>query len=783
MSNNQNIVTDTRHNDYVGGDASMGRIPGSEQATTGHHFVSVFPKEGQQKRHADGVNRPDEHLPPPTGRNVPPSGVDQRFVPADQGSITERLTMVQHHEPAPGPQFQQTAQQPLSPAPDSRTVIDKDPWATPTTAADTLTGATSKDVHGGIGKPASGMSSAEMHHDGQHRRKRQGLGKDQYGNADEMWAQDSIDRKLVGTLAHARTLRNSLVCINQLPPEVLATIFAAITEHPSPFVQASGPVAVPADWPAILGVCRYWRTLALSTPRLWTRIVITSVLDDDPSSLPRRALMLSRAAPLSVYIHSPRILRDTAVYGEIVKQMHRMQELHISDVQSPEDIGDFAAQSAPMLNTFVVHSSSSKERHFEHPLAQVPGTWPAGTSNHVHHRDELPALFTSETPRLVHLGLEKFKIALHDLGAFSHLRSLCLRPHAYTLPRDLTLLLNLLDVNAETLEDLAIADVTLTTLPPPNPHHTPAMTDSPNTAQAQPLRRVSLPRLRRLVFSKNDASFVSLVLAHVALPAHTSMRIAKCRASGPLGARKHALLPQDISHLENVAGVRVLGLQLIGATERYICAVTPPPRSDASSFSIDSHISDTSENGGSALWINESIYGDEWLVDHLCPSLPLAEIQELWLTGFDNRPLQEWQATFGAMRALEKLVFTDCSWSLEDWLSALDSLTDNESGHDATFICPALRELHVRGPLARSVGNLSSFVRTRAMYGIPLQRVHVMVAADETKKVVDVYTARADELRAHVKEVVVEVVETFPKMRLPAVCTEKIHQRAYWPNW
>ena len=47
MSNNantDNIVTNMRHNDYVGGDASMGRIPGAEQAATGHQYVSVFPK-------------------------------------------------------------------------------------------------------------------------------------------------------------------------------------------------------------------------------------------------------------------------------------------------------------------------------------------------------------------------------------------------------------------------------------------------------------------------------------------------------------------------------------------------------------------------------------------------------------------------------------------------------------------------------------------------------------------------------------------------------------------
>ena len=37
-------ITDQRHNDYVGSDANKGRIPGAEKATTGHHFVEVFPK-------------------------------------------------------------------------------------------------------------------------------------------------------------------------------------------------------------------------------------------------------------------------------------------------------------------------------------------------------------------------------------------------------------------------------------------------------------------------------------------------------------------------------------------------------------------------------------------------------------------------------------------------------------------------------------------------------------------------------------------------------------------
>ena len=43
MSNSAGI-TDQRHNDYVGSDANVNRIPGAEKATTGHHYIEVFPK-------------------------------------------------------------------------------------------------------------------------------------------------------------------------------------------------------------------------------------------------------------------------------------------------------------------------------------------------------------------------------------------------------------------------------------------------------------------------------------------------------------------------------------------------------------------------------------------------------------------------------------------------------------------------------------------------------------------------------------------------------------------
>ncbi|KAI9065625.1 hypothetical protein FKP32DRAFT_1567596 [Trametes sanguinea] len=180
---NESPVTFGRHNDFVGTDASRHRIPGADKATSGHHFVAIDVPHDQHQR-------AQEHMPPPTGRDAPPSSIEpgtrtshtKGFVTGLESDILNARAAAGR---APSPTRPiDTNTTPLPPAPDSRTVIDKDPYATPTSAADTLTGATSRDVHDGLGHPGSGMSSAEMHHDGSAHRKRQMRGTEQFGSGE-----------------------------------------------------------------------------------------------------------------------------------------------------------------------------------------------------------------------------------------------------------------------------------------------------------------------------------------------------------------------------------------------------------------------------------------------------------------------------------------------------------------------------------------------------------------------------------------------------------------------
>ena len=90
----------------------------------------------------------------------------------------------------------QSQPQPQQAAPDSRTVIDRHPFATPASVADTLTGTTSQDVYNGMGKPWGGQTSAELHHDGHSHRKRGLQGTDQFGTGDDLRRGDNANPRV-----------------------------------------------------------------------------------------------------------------------------------------------------------------------------------------------------------------------------------------------------------------------------------------------------------------------------------------------------------------------------------------------------------------------------------------------------------------------------------------------------------------------------------------------------------------------------------------------------------
>ncbi|KAH9857599.1 hypothetical protein C2E23DRAFT_282619 [Lenzites betulinus] len=72
-------------------------------------------------------------------------------------------------------------------------------------------------------------------------------------------------KAITSAICDLRTLRNSKVSVNRLPPELLLDIFSLLIGTTIP---PSSVNVIP-----ITGVCRAWRTLALDAPDLWSSII------------------------------------------------------------------------------------------------------------------------------------------------------------------------------------------------------------------------------------------------------------------------------------------------------------------------------------------------------------------------------------------------------------------------------------------------------------------------------------------------------------------------------
>ena len=113
-------------------------------------------------------------------------------------------------------------------------------------------------------------------------------------------------------LSSLRTLRNSLVPVNQIPPEIITSIISyrvAPTPDLGQYQLLSSPVAV----------CRYWRNAISSFPSLWT-----TVSDVYCPQLRRIVFERSKAAPLHVSCLRPtdEFMEDVGAHTSRIKTLH-----------------------------------------------------------------------------------------------------------------------------------------------------------------------------------------------------------------------------------------------------------------------------------------------------------------------------------------------------------------------------------------------------------------------------------------------------------------------------
>lgn len=152
--------------------------------------------------------------------------------------------------------------------------------------------------------------------------------------------------------------------IQSFPTEILGEIFTFSWEYaPGGFVENSLLIDKYTPSPWILShVCRRWRAILLSMPRLWSHVGITATLESDLWLLPAQLRLAGPEIPLTIHLGLKRPLGYTTgwdVYFStamtvIAPYLHRCRALSIADldeceIATLENSGQFAFQQLEIL--------------------------------------------------------------------------------------------------------------------------------------------------------------------------------------------------------------------------------------------------------------------------------------------------------------------------------------------------------------------------------------------------------------------------------------------------
>ncbi|KIK66200.1 hypothetical protein GYMLUDRAFT_38014 [Collybiopsis luxurians FD-317 M1] len=221
----------------------------------------------------------------------------------------------------------------------------------------------------------------------------------------------------------SQTYRKAIRAIRRLPPEILQKIFLCCVDDPDPddfrlTSEVNSLDARNAPW-SLAHVCKLWRSIALSSPQLWSFLTIDlSIfqhdtfsrqlkLESQASFLPSRYLALSRGRPLNVTVvskvpsdpllllicsHSfrwrnvafslpPAGLQVLSTVQECVPLLEHLH-IHIPSSQFPGWEGETltAFKHAPKLTSVIAENISDINKKLLLPWEQIE-TWDNGSRN------------------------------------------------------------------------------------------------------------------------------------------------------------------------------------------------------------------------------------------------------------------------------------------------------------------------------------------------------------------------------------------------------------------
>ncbi|OCH88809.1 hypothetical protein OBBRIDRAFT_794899 [Obba rivulosa] len=180
-------------------------------------------------------------------------------------------------------------------------------------------------------------------------------------------------------MLRARTRRNTFAPISRLHEELLAEIFLHFQRwntfslaEPARIQEYTPPIKYPYRWLSITHVCRHWRTVAHSCPRLWTRLIFSR------RGLMALAVSCSGRMPLHFNADLLRIsMEGMGGVKVVLREIDRIEHLDLTaSWHHIVHVHDCLARPAPLLRTLRLFEpmggmGSAGGRGFTSPLFQA----------------------------------------------------------------------------------------------------------------------------------------------------------------------------------------------------------------------------------------------------------------------------------------------------------------------------------------------------------------------------------------------------------------------------
>ncbi|KAI0072779.1 hypothetical protein K474DRAFT_1775204 [Panus rudis PR-1116 ss-1] len=500
-------------------------------------------------------------------------------------------------------------------------------------------------------------------------------------SSDQPLQAETLDR-LDASLALLLRYRNSLRPFSRLSSDILVLIFTELARDSSnPRNNAFG--AYP--WMGVSQVCYVWRSVALTTPILWTSISTrfrTAAL---------ACLERSGEAALSLVV-SDRAddTKASAVLTAVLPHMHRIRHLHVPCNMLKVNNGTIHQMLEPLLT-----SEAPLLETFETIKERAMTGWTT-----------LPTLFSGRTPNLTHLKVH-YMLPQPTCAMLSKLRvlSFCGRKHS-PVPLPVSDFIDLIE-HCPLLEFIIAGKTTFS----------PARDDDK--------RQVRLDHLKLLQLGRVKASSAADIINRLIIP--------ECSLDLKVWFERYdnnkffmgIPLPQDLEPTHHLRDIRKMHVAFMNGYEGIdiTCQTANSP------FRISGILEqDTLANLGDMDSISGIVF------QSLIKAFDLENLEELAFTEVRNTyrwsamSKSVWMDTFRRMPKLKTLqVTTDGGYDEGYCRSILAALSERDDVTGRLF-CPALENLHVWQDKTWSTLRVFMMAKERAESGHPLKRVSMQLS-------------------------------------------------------